>query len=210
MRARVGIWLWLAACGDAGSAGPDADLDDDAPAPSDAQGADAELEDEADASIGDAGAAHDAGGFLTGPAFEDAGGPDACNHLLNDAPQIETVYIAAPLPEAGGGMIEEGVYERVAVRHFTGAGGDAGTADASSDRAVLWLTEGEFHFSQSNAGGPDEHLSGTYAQQGTRLTLTRTCPQPALVSPFDQAEASERELVFYSSSLQRAIAYRRR
>jgi hypothetical protein len=197
----------LVACGDSGGSTPYANPADDAASPRDADSDSAAAPDDAglDADTADA----DAGGFLDTPAFNDAAPPDACNRVLNDAPPYATQWIAEPLPEAGGGAIADGVYERVAVRYYTGATGDAGSVEGSG-RTLLWLTQGAFHFSQSIDGGPNEYLSGTIAHQGKQLTLTRTCPGPMQTSPYDQFEASESELVFYSSSLQSAISYQRR
>jgi hypothetical protein len=203
MRGRVLLWIWIAACADTHGAGPDAELAEDADA---RDAADAENE---DASTADGGAPGDASDFLTMPAFDDAASPDACNRVLNDGPALEMHFITEALPRALGGSIAEGVYERVAVSAYAASGGDAGSADATGS-AVLWLTRGEFHFSESLGPGPDQHLSGTIAQQGTQLILTRTCPLPKRISPYDRFDASERELVFYSSSLQRTITYRRR
>jgi hypothetical protein len=197
----------LVACGDAGGGAPDAEPAEDAESPRDA-GSDS-AEPPPDGSGLDADTDPDAGDFLSMPAFTDAAPPDACNRVLNDAPPYATHYIAEAPPEAAGGVIADGVYERVALRYYTGAGGDAGSVEASG-RTLLWLTQGAFHFSQSIEGGPNEHLSGTITHQGKQLTLTRTCPGPMLTSPYDQFEASESELVFHSSSLQSTISYRRR
>ena len=124
------------------------------------------------------------------------------------APPVTETFLAADLPVAHGGPITAGDYRKTAVTSYTGPGGMNGVG-THTEKTVARFGPGHFEFVTVADGTPQVRFAGMLSTTNAEITLTRTCPSPA-VSPLTRFDSDGTRVVLYDPVRRLALTYARR
>jgi hypothetical protein len=100
--------------------------------------------------------------------------PNACNALVNVAPAVDAMQVAAEPPAATGGAVPNGTYHLVDLTIYTGAGGAAGAIPLAVRQTVA--IHGASADVITDVGGAPRAQSSTFVTAGITVTTAGTCP----------------------------------
>lgn len=100
--------------------------------------------------------------------------PGACNALVNVAPQVTAMQVAAEPPPATGGVVSDGTYHLADLTIYTGAGGPSGALPLQLKQTIA--IHGTSADAITEVSGKSQAQSTTFVTAGTSVTTAGTCP----------------------------------
>jgi hypothetical protein len=111
------------------------------------------------------------------PAEATADAAISCNTIVNSAPVVTVMRVAADPPTSNGGTIADGTYEMTAVTIYTGADGPTGASGTAQTTVVV----SHDTFQVVNSAEPPTRTV-TLATSGSEFTATDTCPDSTVTT----------------------------
>ncbi len=124
------------------------------------------------------------------PAEATADAAAFCNTVVNSAPVVTVMQVAADPPALNGGSIADGTYEMTAVAIYTGADGPTGASGTAQTTVVVSGAT----LQVVSAGEPPTRTV-TLATNGTAFTATDTCPDSTVSNGTFSANATSFSIV---------------
>lgn len=100
----------------------------------------------------------------------------ACNALVDSAAEVQSAFVAAPLPAPAGGAILDGTYHLTGESVFTGPGGASGPIGQTV--ATVFALQGgtaQLVSRRTGADAGEERATLAYQVSGSELILTPLC-----------------------------------
>ncbi|MEM6791453.1 MAG: hypothetical protein AAF715_28300 [Myxococcota bacterium] len=157
---------------------------------------------------GAGGATPGVGGAGTG-GEAGAGGNPGCTSHENAAAAVALEQIAADAPTATGGPIARGTYELVAVKRYTGPGGDEGPNGTMYTETQVWSAVDMQSVLEFPDGQGERRLQFAYdLQDGSGgISLQVVCPETPLSVPWDRYTATATTLTLFATPVDLAFEY---
>jgi hypothetical protein len=98
----------------------------------------------------------------------------AC-HNLDPGNLVQGISIASDPPALRGGVVSEGIYRLVAIRNYTGTGGESGRYGYPSARSIEVVGD-EWRWAFGNYDGSSSQRAYGATFAGNRIEFRRRCP----------------------------------
>jgi hypothetical protein len=130
-----------------------------------------------------------------------------CNDVVNDAPTIYEMYVAADEPTPLGGTIADGRYWLTATVVYSGPGGATGPTGNIEQHTTV-ISNGVITGRGSRNGCPDETTLLDFTTSGNRLMAVEACPT-AQTLEYQGFDAGPDTLIVYLSPTRSEVFSRR-
>jgi hypothetical protein len=123
---------------------------------------------------------------------DDPGG-DRC-HSLDPGDLVQGISIASDPPLLRGGVVSEGIYRLVAIRNYTGPGGESGLYGYPSARRIEIVGD-EWRWASGGSDGSigQRTYGATFA--GNWVELLRRCPDDGEIFPWPYEASGDRLVI---------------